>query len=86
MRAATAVCVALTAAARAAASPAPRKHVLFVVGDDVGYSDFGVFNDQKTITPTIDGLIQSGIHLADYYTFKICSPSRAAMLVSQLCW
>lgn len=30
-------------------------HVLFIVGDDVGYSDFGYFNDKKTITPTIDG-------------------------------
>ena len=30
-------------------------HVLFIVGDDVGYSDFGFFNDKKTITPIIDG-------------------------------
>merc|ERR1711969_518004 len=95
---------------RAAAS---RKHVLFIVGDDVGYSDFGYFNDKKTITPTVDGLLESGIHLvrasplpaglrcppppgpplsavsawllrqADYYTFKICSPSRAAMLTGR---
>jgi hypothetical protein len=95
--------------------------VLFVVGDDVGYSDFGYFNDYKTITPTVDNLLATGIHLADYCesskvphacisrrrfwrcclwslatcamsspelvvfdlpadTFKICSPSRAAMM------
>ena len=42
---------------------ASRKHVLFIVGDDVGYSDFGYFNDKKTITPTVDGLLESGIHL-----------------------
>ena len=40
--------------------------VLFVVGDDVGYSDFGYFNDYKTITPTVDNLLATGIHLADY--------------------
>ena len=40
--------------------------VLFVVGDDVGYSDFGYFNDQKTITPTVDKLLATGIHLTDY--------------------
>ena len=40
--------------------------VLFVVGDDVGYSDFGYFNDKKTITPTVDNLLATGIHLADY--------------------
>ena len=70
------------ASASAAATAAPRgagaapPNVLFVVGDDVGYSDFGYFNDQKTITPTIDGLLEDGIFLTDYYTFKICSPSR----------
>ena len=37
----------------------------FVVGDDVGYNDLGALNDGKTITPTIDGLILSGILLSD---------------------
>lgn len=46
--------------------------VLFVVGDDVGYGDFGYFNDQKTITPTVDKLLATGIHLADYCTRKRC--------------
>jgi hypothetical protein len=48
--------------------------VLFVVGDDVGYSDFGYFNDYKTITPTVDNLLATGIHLADY-----CESSRLRM-------
>ena len=54
--------------------------------DDVGYSDFGFFNDNKTITPTIDNLLANGIFLSDYYTFKICSPSRAAMLTGRYPW
>ena len=54
--------------------------------DDVGYSDFGFFNDNKTITPTIDKLLADGIFLSDYYTFKICSPSRAAMLTGRYPW
>ena len=36
-----------------------------MVGDDVGYNDLGALNDGKTITPTIDGLIRSGILLSD---------------------
>jgi hypothetical protein len=32
------------------------------------------------------GLIETGIHLSDYYTFKICSPSRAAMHVGRYPW
>ena len=50
------------------------------------YSDFGYFNDQKTITPTIDGLLGDGIFMTDYYTFKICSPSRAAMITGRYPW
>ena len=45
----------LIAALRFAQVAANPPHVLFIVGDDVGYSDFGYFNDKKTITPTIDG-------------------------------
>ena len=52
----------------------------------MGYSDFGYFNDNKTITPTIDGLLKEGIFMSDYYTFKICSPSRAAMLTGRYPW
>ena len=49
--------------------------VLFVVGDDVGYSDFGYFNDYKTITPTVDNLLATGIHLADYCEWPLSSPA-----------
>jgi hypothetical protein len=58
--------------ALAAAVADIKPHVLMVVGDDVGYADFGALNGGKTITPTIDGLLASGVMLADYYTFKIC--------------
>ena len=66
----------LTAAAATTTVAAKPPHILFVVGDDVGYSDFGILNDYKTITPTIDGLIESGITLSDYYTFKCARGAR----------
>lgn len=43
--AAAAVAVAAAPSSGSAASTPP--NVLFVVGDDVGYSDFGFFNDGK---------------------------------------
>jgi arylsulfatase A-like enzyme len=31
-------------------------------------------------------LLEKGIFLSDYYTFKICSPSRAAMITGRYPW
>lgn len=74
------------AVAAASASKSTPPHVVFVVGDDVGYADIGFFNDKKTITPTMDNLLEQGVFLSDYYTFKICSPSRAAMMTGRYPW
>lgn len=49
-----ATAVVATAAATVATKP---PNVVFIVGDDVGYNDFGHFNDGRVQTPTIDGLI-----------------------------
>ena len=61
-------------------------NILFIVGDDVGYNDLGVVNGGKTTTPHLDALYRGGMALKDYYTFKICSPSRAAMLTGRYPW
>ena len=62
------------------------KHIMFIVGDDVGYNDLGVTNGGRTHTPRLDELYSSGVALKSYYTFKICSPSRAAMLTGRYPW
>ena len=36
--------------------------------------------------PPAPGLLEDGIFLSDYYTFKICSPSRAAMTTGRYPW
>jgi arylsulfatase A-like enzyme len=51
-----------------------------VVADDLGYNDLGAMNGDKTMTPHLNALIDEGITMTDYYTFKICSPSRAVRL------
>lgn len=66
-------------------SPA-RPHLLFVMADDLGHGDLGHFNGGRTHTPTIDGLIADGLTLASYYTFKICSPSRASFHTGRYPW
>ena len=65
------------------ASATPPPHVLFIVGDDVRYADIGLFNNEKVHTPELNQLLKEGIFMSDYYTFKIYSPSRAAMMTGR---
>ena len=57
--------------AQSAPTSNSRKNVLFIVGDDVGYNDLGAFNGKKTQTPVLDNLVDTGVTLTDYYTFKV---------------
>jgi len=64
----------------------PRPHLVQIVADDLGYNDLGYFNGGKTITPTIDGLLQGGVFLSNFYAFRVCAPSRASGLSGRYPW
>ena len=54
---------------------AAKPHIVMVVADDLGYDDLGhgsvMGNNGTTITPNINALINGGLQLAEYYTFKV---------------
>ena len=66
----------LLAPVSAAASP---PHILFVVVDDLGWSDVG-FHGSKIQTPNIDKLASEGVVLDNYYVLPICTPTRSALM------
>lgn len=56
-------------------------NVIFMLTDDLGYSDVGCYGAQNVKTPHIDQLAAEGIRFTDFHTAaSICSPSRAAFL------
>lgn len=56
-------------------------NVIFMLTDDLGYSDVSCYGAQKVDTPNIDRLASNGIRFTDFHTAaSICSPSRAAFL------
>jgi len=56
-------------------------NVIFMLTDDLGYSDVSCYGAQKVNTPHIDQLAANGIRFTDFHTAaSICSPSRAAFL------
>lgn len=64
-----------------AASDAPMPNVIFVLADDLGYSDIACYGATKVATPHIDRLAANGMRFTDFHTAaSICSPSRAAFL------
>ena len=58
-----------------------KPNVIFMLMDDMGYSDVSCYGATKVSTPNIDRLAKEGLQFTDFHTASpICSPSRAAYL------
>ena len=56
-----------------------KPHILFVLVDDLGWSDVS-FHGSKIKTPNVDKLAAEGVILDNYYVQPICTPTRASLL------
>src|SRR5271167_1526331 len=73
--------------AQTSPSPTPttdgarQPHIVFVLTDDMGYSDLNCYGGNFAPTPNIDRLAKEGIRFTHFYDdAPICSPSRAAFI------
>ena len=64
---------------RDVAVPEGAPDIVFIVLDDVGYSDFGCFGSEIR-TPNIDALAGGGIRYSNFHVTSMCSPTRACLL------
>jgi arylsulfatase A-like enzyme len=60
-------------------------NIVFIMADDLGYSDVGYMKHKKGIqTPNIDALALSGMVFTDAYAAcPVCSPTRASVLTGK---
>ncbi len=66
----------------AAQSRAP--NVVFILADDLGVNDLGVYGRTEHRTPNLDRLAAEGLRFtAAYVASPICSPSRAGLITGQ---
>ncbi|WP_244651437.1 MULTISPECIES: sulfatase [unclassified Lentimonas] len=73
--------VMLSTSAFAETTTPPRPNVIFILMDDMGYSDVSCYGATKVSTPNIDRMAAEGMQFTDFHTgASICSPSRAAFL------
>lgn len=61
-----------------------RPNVIFVLIDDLGWTDFGCFGSDLYQTPELDRLARDGMKFtAAYSACTVCSPTRAAFLTGK---
>ena len=65
-------------------TPAPRPNIVFLLLDDMGYADIGVYGNTYHRTPNIDRLAAEGMLFTDAYAAAPnCSPTRASILTGK---
>lgn len=76
----------LFSAQPALAQPAPRPNILFVLMDNLGYGEPGVYGGgalRGAPTPRIDSLAAEGTRLTNFNVEAQCTPSRSAILTGR---
>lgn len=71
---------------QAGATPAPtptqaakRPNILYIMADDLGYSDIHAFGGEIN-TPNLDALVASGRILSNHHTGTVCAITRAMLV------
>jgi arylsulfatase A-like enzyme len=59
--------------------PVARPNILFILADDMGFSDAGCYGGEIA-TPNLDRLAANGVRFTQFYNTARCWPTRAALL------
>lgn len=74
--------IILTALALKAAENKP--NIIFIMADDLGYGQVGVYGQKEIKTPRIDQMARQGLLLTDYYAgTAVCAPSRCSLMTGK---
>jgi arylsulfatase A-like enzyme len=68
------------------ASAADKPNIIFIMGDDIGWSNIGVYNQgiMAGKTPNLDQLAAEGMRFTDYYAEASCTAGRANFITGEL--
>jgi uncharacterized sulfatase len=63
---------------------ADRPNIIYIMTDDLGYSDLGCYGQKTVLTPNIDQLAAEGMRFTDHYAgHTVCRPSRLVLWTGQ---
>lgn len=58
-----------------------KPNIIFILADDLGYSELGCYGQKKIETPNIDALADNGIRFTQHYSSSpVCAPARCMLL------
>jgi arylsulfatase A-like enzyme len=60
-----------------------RPNVIFIMADDLGYTDLACFGSKYYETPNLDKLASQGMKLTSHHHCQNCQPTRAALMSGQ---
>lgn len=63
---------------------APKPNIIYILADDLGYGEVGVYGQSKIETPNIDALAKDGMMFTQHYTgAPVCAPARCGLLTGR---
>lgn len=65
------------------AGSSAKPNIVFILADDLGYTDVGCFGSKYYETPNIDRMAAQGMKFTSAYACPNCQPSRAALMSGQ---
>ncbi|MDO8542161.1 MAG: sulfatase [Opitutaceae bacterium] len=72
-----------TAASAAAAATSRPPNIVYILADDLGWTDLGCQGSKYYETPNIDRLAAQGTRMMRYYNSQNCAPTRAVLMSGQ---
>ena len=61
-----------------------KPNIIYILADDLGYAELGVYGQEKIETPNIDALANSGMLFSQHYTgTPVCAPARFNFLTGK---
>ncbi|AZQ63797.1 DUF4976 domain-containing protein [Flammeovirga pectinis] len=76
-------CLAFFTAPIEAQKKSKQPNILFVLIDDLGWKDLGVYGGEFIQTPVTDQLAKEGMRFTQAYASPVCSPTRASLVSGQ---
>jgi arylsulfatase A-like enzyme len=70
----------------AATAQAPKPNIIVIMGDDIGWSNIGAYNQglMYSTTPNLDKMASEGLRFTDYYAEPSCTAGRANFITGEL--